>query len=125
MLLQPPRLIHRNHNPDGITLQHKGIIMLNTDLVEVRRGVVYTTTDKIAEEFGVKHYHLLPKMEDLAHEIPLAKFNDMYRKSTYVDKRGKTQPNFEVTQNGYMFLIMNISTKEALDTFASSLYIEG
>jgi len=85
------------------------------DLVIIERGVPTTTSNIIAEEFGIAHRELMRKMKKLSGEISTVKFNDMYKDFTYINQKGREYLSYKITKAGYMFLVMNISTKKAHD----------
>ena len=82
------------------------------NLVEMVNGEARTTSNLIGEEFGVAHKELLRKLDNLAVEISPMRFNKMYLKGTK-EVRGRSYKNYSITRDGYMFLVMNISTKTA------------
>lgn len=82
------------------------------NLVEYIKGEPQTTSDIIAKEFSMAHNELLKKMAVLAGEISPTKYDEMYTETTRTVK-GREYKTFYVTRDGYMFLVMNISTKRA------------
>jgi len=86
---------------------------MQKELVEVRNNKVFTTSNIIATEFGIAHMELLRKMDNLTMEISIVEFKGMYTASTYKNTKGREYRNFHLTRKGYMFLVMNISTKKA------------
>ncbi len=86
-----------------------------TDLVILERGVAFATSNIIAEEFDVGHNEILKKIAKLTGEILPVRFDKNFKKSTFINSRGQEYPNYKMTRDGYMFLVMNISTKRAID----------
>lgn len=82
------------------------------NLVELVKGVPMTTTELVAKEFGIQHNEILKKISSFTGEIDPVRFNDMYRESTR-EVRGRHFKTFSLTRDGYMFIVMNISTKKA------------
>jgi Rha family phage regulatory protein len=82
------------------------------DLVEMINGEARTTSNLIGEEFGVAHKELLRKLDNLAVEISPLRFGKMYVEGVR-DTRGRSYKNYSISRDGYMFLVMNISTKAA------------
>ena len=85
------------------------------ELVEIENGMVFTTSNKIAEEFGIMHKHILEKIESFTAEISTVKFNEMYREFEYTNSRNRKYRSYKINRDGYMFLVMNIANKKAND----------
>lgn len=87
-----------------------GVKMVN--LIEVERGEPRTNSYLISQEFGIAHMEMLRKIRNLGMEIPMVRFNEMY--SEYERTvRGRSFKTYSMNRDGYMFLVMNISTKKA------------
>lgn len=82
------------------------------NLVEMICGEAKTTSNLIGEELGIAHNEILKKLKKIAGEILPARFNQMYVEGTR-KSRGRDFKNFSINRDGYMFLVMNISTKTA------------
>ena len=88
--------------------------------VEVKNvnGVLVTTSNKVAEELGVRHDHLLDKIDDY-----VSKFNSpelsgqFYIPSNYKDRSGKTNRNYLITKKGVAQLVggYNSAVKKAFE----------
>jgi len=87
--------------------------MTMQDLVEVKNNKVFTTSNKIAEEFGIAHKEIIRKTKNLAGEISTLDFSKMYSESVYMNAKGRDYKNYHISRDGYMFLVMNIATKKA------------
>lgn len=85
------------------------------ELVEIENGMVFTTSNKIAEEFGIMHKHILEKIDSFTDEISTVKFNEMYREFEYTNSRNRKYKSYKINRDGYMFLVMNIANKKAND----------
>ena len=83
------------------------------DLVQIKRGVISTTSNIIAEEFGIAHRNVVAKIEDFTARISAVRFNSMFTEISYINDRGREYKSFSISKSGYMFLVMNISTKRA------------
>jgi len=83
-----------------------------SNLVEVEKGEPRTNSYLIGKEFGIAHKHVLQKVKDFMAEIPAVRFNEMYR-GYQREVRGRTFETFSMNRDGYMFLVMNISSKKA------------
>lgn len=82
------------------------------NLVKTVKGEPRTTSDLIAKEFGIAHIEITRKMKNLSMEIPILRFNEMYKKDARI-VRGREFETYSMNRDGYMFLVMNISTKKA------------
>lgn len=74
--------------------------------VENVNGILVTTSNRVAEELGVRHDHLLDKIDDY-----VSKFNSpelsgqFYIHSNYKDRSGKTNRNYLITKKGVAQLV--------------------
>ncbi len=82
------------------------------NLIEVKHGEPMTNSYILAKAFGIPHNDLLKKVRVLGGEIIPARFNQMYR-SEFREVRGREYETYSMNRDGYMFLVMNISTKKA------------
>ena len=82
------------------------------NLVSVIKGVPMTSSDLISKEFGIQHNEVLKKVSSFTGEINPVRFAEMYREGSRI-VRGREFKTYSVTRDGYMFLVMNISTKKA------------
>lgn len=79
--------------------------------VKIVHGKATTTSLKIAEYFGKEHYRVIRSIENLdcSPEFRLANFGA----SSYINAQKKTQPMYTITKDGFMFLAMGFTGKEA------------
>ena len=82
------------------------------NLVEVVKGEPRTTSDLIAKEFGIAHIEMTRKLNNLSMEISIVEFEEMYKEDSRI-VRGREFKIYNMNRDGYMFLVMNISTKKA------------
>ena len=82
-------------------------------LVEIKNNKVFTTSNIIGEEFEISHNEILKKIKSFTGEIIPVRFNEMYREFEYENSRKRKYKSYEINRDGYMFLVMNISTKKA------------
>ena len=83
------------------------------NLVEFIKGEPRTSSFTISKAFGKNHQHVLEIVDRLAVEIPTTKFNAMYAEGMRQADRGRSYREVTMTRDGYMFLVMNISSKKA------------
>ena len=79
------------------------------NLVEVKRGKIYTTSLKFAEEFYLNHQHVLEKIRNLAVAYPTVK--KQFKEDVFTNKRNREYPFFWLDRDGYLTLIMNTSSR--------------
>lgn len=70
-----------------------------------------TTSLKIADAFKKLHRHVLKKIEKLECSKEFTETN--FRLSEYKDSTGRKLPYYEVTKDGFVFLIMSFTGKKA------------
>lgn len=79
--------------------------------VAVINGQIKTTSLKVAEHFRKQHKNVLRDIENL--EIP-EEFRQLnFEPSSYINEQGKEQPCFEMTKDGFIFLVMGFTGKDA------------
>lgn len=78
--------------------------------VEARNGEVFTTSQHVAEAFGKLHNHVLAKVRGL--ECSAQFLTDNFS-SVQFEHRGNTYEAFEMTKDGFMFLVMGFTGKKA------------
>lgn len=92
-------------------------LFLSTD------GQPLTTSRAVAERFGKRHTHVLRAIDRLIVEMEsagpilgrepgLSRLN--FEPRDYVDGRGKTQPEYLLTHNGFALLAMGFTGRDAL-----------
>ena len=82
------------------------------NLVTVNKdNTATTTTLKIAETFGKQHKDVLKKLEKL--DLPKS-FNERnFAPVKYTDTKGEKRPMYNVTRDGFTFLVMGFTGKKA------------
>lgn len=78
--------------------------------VEARNGEVFTSTRQIAEAFEKLHNHVIAKVRAL--ECSAQFLTDNFS-SVQFEHRGNTYEAFEMTKDGFMFLVMSFTGKKA------------
>ena len=81
------------------------------DLVVMKDGVLTVSSLKVAEKFGKAHTVILRSIRNLdcSEEFRLNNFAP----SSYTNKQNKTVPCYEITRDGFSFLCMGFTGKEA------------
>ena len=81
------------------------------ELVRHIDGEVWTTSTAIAEKFGKRHNDVLRSIRNLECSADFRLRN--FAQSSYVNEQGKTQPCFNVTRDGFSFLAMGFTRRDA------------
>lgn len=82
-----------------------------TQLVFIDNGKTVTDSLTVALVFGKEHDKVMRDIRELecSKEFSLANFGE----STYTNDRGRTYPKYIITQDGFSFLVMGYTGKEA------------
>ena len=88
--------------------------MINVKVDEIN-GVLVTTSNRVAEELGVNHKHLLEKIDDYVDKFKRAEtsafINDFYIPSSYkVNSNRRSYRNYLITKKGIAQLIGGYSS---------------
>ena len=105
--LQPSR------PPDGNLCHFPGMSCFKSYII--KKGQDVTTSLIVAEVFGKRHDHVLRDIENLSCSDAFRLLN--FGETLYIHpQNGQTYPMFEMTKDGFSFLVMRYS--ENLHTFA-------
>ncbi len=96
-----------------IVLTHKSKFMENEIVLMDKPHGIHTTSLIIAEVFEKRHDNVLQDIKKLecSDEFRLLNFQER----DYVDSRGKTQPMYIITRDGFSFLVMGYTGKKAAE----------
>lgn len=84
---------------------------MSEHLVLVRDGQTVTTSRLVAEKFGKRHADVLRTLQTL--ESP-ADFNERnFALVEYTDPKGEKRPEYVITRDGFAFLVMGFTGKQA------------
>ena len=81
------------------------------DIVSERKGVPVTTSRKIAKVFGKDHYNVLRDIENLDCSESFNAIN--FELVNYKDKKGEKRPEYIITKDGFVFLVMGYRGRKA------------
>lgn len=84
-----------------------------SDLVFIKKDNAITSSKNVAEIFQKNHKHIMEKIKDLDCSIEFSRSN--FRLSNYKDSRGKIQPEYLMTKDGFTFLAMGFTGKKAAE----------
>ncbi|MEB7740955.1 Rha family transcriptional regulator [Escherichia coli] len=79
--------------------------------VTIENGRVVTTSVAIAEFFRKMHKDVLKKIDNLECSEKFSERN--FAPAEYIDEQGKKRPMYQITKNGFVFLVMGFTGKKA------------
>lgn len=79
--------------------------------LEAREGQITATSLQVAEHFGKRHTHVLRSIRNLQVSEEFSRLN--FGPRDYFDERGKVQPMYDITRDGFAMLAMGFTGKEA------------
>ncbi|EGI4675144.1 TPA: Rha family transcriptional regulator [Escherichia coli] len=79
--------------------------------VTIENGRAVTTSIAIAEFFGKRHERVLDKIRNLDCSAKFTEHN--FVSSKYTDSTGRKLPMYQITKNGFVFLVMGFTGKKA------------
>ena len=82
-------------------------------LVEISNGIPATTSLVIAEKFGKRHDHVVRDIRKLVTQLPGGGVPN-FGERDYIDERGKVQPSFSITRDGFTLVAMGFTGAKAL-----------
>jgi Rha family phage regulatory protein len=82
-----------------------------TKLVFIENNRPVTDSLTVAEVFGKEHKNVLRDIEMLDCSEEFSRLN--FEQSTYINERGREYPKVNMTQDGFTFLVMGYTGKEA------------
>lgn len=82
------------------------------NLIELVKGEPRTNSDLFSKEFGLVHKNVLQRIDSFMAEISAVRFSEMFCEYERL-VRGRHFKTYHMNRDGYMFLVMNISTKKA------------
>ncbi|EBE6237584.1 transcriptional regulator [Salmonella enterica] len=79
--------------------------------VTIENGRAVTTSVAVAEYFRKLHKNVIQKIEMLDCSPEFTRLN--FQPSEYTDATGRTLPAYQITKNGFVFLVMGFTGKKA------------
>ncbi|MGK5712923.1 Rha family transcriptional regulator, partial [Proteus mirabilis] len=93
-----------------MTLQ-KLPVKSDTPIVTIQNGKAITTTQDVANFFHKQHKDVLKKISTLECSIEFNQRN--FSLVDYIDAKGEKRPMYEMTKDGFVFLVMGFTGKKA------------
>lgn len=81
------------------------------DAVFIQDQQVKTNSLKVADFFGKQHKNVLQKLESLDCSSNFSELN--FKLAEYLDEQGKPRPMYEMTKDGFIFLVMGFTGSAA------------
>lgn len=79
--------------------------------VSVINGIPMTTSCDVAEYFGKQHRNVLKSVRNADCSADFRRLN--FELSSYRNKQNKNQPMFHITKDGFVFVMMGFTGKQA------------
>jgi Rha family phage regulatory protein len=80
-------------------------------IVIINHDHVFTTSLLVAEKFEKQHKNILQAIDKLECSEEFGRLN--FQPSSYLNAQNKTQPMYQITRDGFAFLAMGFTGKEA------------
>ncbi|WP_299942109.1 Rha family transcriptional regulator [uncultured Microbulbifer sp.] len=85
--------------------------LIPTDAIVLHNNQVRTNSIKVAEAFGKHHRDVLRKLKNLDCSLDFTERN--FALSEYTDSTGRSLPVYEMTKDGFIFVVMGFAGKRA------------
>lgn len=79
--------------------------------VQIKNDQVVTNSLKVAEAFGKQHKDVLKKLQHVECSVEFTERN--FSLSEYIDSTGRVLPMYEMTKDGFIFLVMGFTGTKA------------
>lgn len=86
---------------------------MNIELVKMNNGTPVTTSKIVSDYFDKEHKHVMDKIRSISCEISDTG-GSYFRRSSYLSLQNKTLECYDLTRDGFMLLVMELSGKKAL-----------
>ena len=96
------------------------LIPTSNNLVEIKNGKVFTNSLRVSEKFGKNHKDVLRAIRNIRASKKFTERN--FAPSKYKDSTGRSLTMYDMTKDGFTFLVMGFNGEEA-DRFKEE-YIE-
>ena len=96
---------------DGVHEMNTNTVVDMRKFVEARNGEAFTTTQNVAAAFSRLHKDVLRSVESLDCSADFTERN--FTLSEYIDGSGRRLPQWIMTKDGFMFLVMGFTGKKA------------
>ena len=109
-------LVAFNYNTNVIRTQVTDDVA-NGDIIDVRNqgGILVTTSRNVAAVFGKEHKNVLADIRNIIASNSDEEFGRLnFQQSTYRNEQNKEQPEYLLTRDGTMLLIMGYTGEKAL-----------
>ena len=88
------------------------LAMLDVEqFVQIKNDQVVTNSLKVAEAFSKQHKNVLQSLQRVDCSAEFTELN--FQPSEYIDSTGRVLPMYEMTKDGFMFLVMGFTAPKA------------
>lgn len=97
-------------------LTDQSTMLLNSSaLIHLQDDILYTTSVEVANAFGKRHDDVLRKIRllECSEAYHLRNFTEVIREVPGAKGSTREMPMYQLTKNGFMFLVMGFSGKKA------------
>ncbi|OGV45182.1 MAG: hypothetical protein A2017_06485 [Lentisphaerae bacterium GWF2_44_16] len=84
---------------------------MTTELVIIQDKKTVTSSLTVAEVFGKEHKNIIRAIENLECSSEFNQLN--FEPVEYLDSKGEMRPSYQVTRDGFVFLVMGFTGKKA------------
>ncbi|SFB80622.1 phage regulatory protein, rha family [Flexibacter flexilis DSM 6793] len=84
----------------------------NEQMVIANNGQPITTSRKVAQAFGKEHKIVMRDIRELGCSPEFGGYN--FVPTSYLDKQGKERPEYQITKNGFVMLVMGYTGENAM-----------
>lgn len=98
-------------SPNSTAVKLKLVPKTKTELVQSHGESIWTTSLLISDRFGKRHDNVLRAILNLECSDEFSRLN--FEERDYTDERGKVQPMYRITKDGFAWLAMGFTGKEA------------
>ena len=88
-------------------------VTLPANVVTIIDGHAVTTSLHVARTFGQRHDNILRTIRNLLADCPREFSLLNFEERDYVDERGKSQPMYQITKDGFVLLVMGFTGRQA------------
>lgn len=89
------------------------IVQSSNTLVCIQHREAVTTSLKVGEVFGKRHYNVVSAIRKMISEMPV-RGRLIFKESSYLNDQNKQQPMYEMTRDGFSLLAMGFTGEKAL-----------
>lgn len=86
-------------------------LSISTPRVTIHEGKAVTTSQSVADYFSKRHDNVIQKLKSIDCSPEFNALN--FKVVDYIDAKGEKRPMYEMTKDGFVFLVMGFTGKKA------------